>query len=43
MQCDAPAELAQIIRLTSTGDPIALQTLGDRPDGAVLIDQSDHR
>ncbi|KMO77931.1 Fluoroacetate dehalogenase [Mycolicibacterium obuense] len=43
VQCDAPAELAQIIRLTSTGDAIALQTLGDRPDGAVLIDQSDHR
>ena len=43
VQCDAPAELAQIIRLTSAGDAIALQTLGDRPDGAVLIDQSDHR
>ncbi len=43
VQCDAPAQLAQIIRLTSAGDSIALQTLGDRPDGAVLIDQSDHR
>lgn len=43
LQCDAPAELAQIIRLTMAGDSLALQTLGDRPDGAVLVDQSDHR
>ncbi len=40
LQCDAPAELAQIIRLTSEGSDLALQTLGDRPDGAVLVDQS---
>ena len=46
-QCDAPGELAQIIRLTTAScsegarkTPIALQTLGDRPDGAVLVDQS---
>lgn len=45
VQCDAPAELAQIIRLTAQGDDIALQlqTLGDRPDGAVLVDQLDSR
>jgi pimeloyl-ACP methyl ester carboxylesterase len=41
LQCDAPAELAQIIRLTAQGKDIALQlqTLGNRPDGAVLVDQ----
>jgi pimeloyl-ACP methyl ester carboxylesterase len=41
LQCDAPGELAQIIRLTAQGDDIALQlqTLGDRPEGAVLVDQ----
>ncbi|OBK19292.1 alpha/beta fold hydrolase [Mycobacterium asiaticum] len=41
LQCDAPAELAQIIRLTVQAESIALQlqTLGNRPDGAVLIDQ----
>jgi len=40
LQCDAPGQLAQIIRLTSEGSDIALQTLGDQPDGAVLVDQS---
>jgi pimeloyl-ACP methyl ester carboxylesterase len=40
VQCDAPAQLAQIIRLTAEGSDIALQTLGDQPDGAVLVDQS---
>jgi pimeloyl-ACP methyl ester carboxylesterase len=40
LQCDAPAQLAQIVRLTVRGDDIALHTLGNRPDGAVLIDQS---
>ncbi len=41
LQCDAPAELAQIVRLTAQGASIALQlqTLGDRPEGAVLVDQ----
>src|SRR4029079_16983522 len=45
LQCDAPAELAQIIRLTMADDPVDLHTIGDRPDGAVLWDQSgrDHR
>ena len=40
LQCDAPGQLAQIIRLTSDGADIALQTLGAKPDGAVLVDQS---
>ena len=40
LQCDAPQQLAQIIRLTTDGSDIALQTLGDQPDGAVLVDQS---
>lgn len=41
VQCDAPRELAQIIRMTVQGSVIALQTLGDRPEGAVLVDRSD--
>ncbi|VEG56489.1 alpha/beta hydrolase fold protein [Mycolicibacterium aurum] len=40
LQCDAPGELAEIIRLTAQGTAVALQTLGDRPDGAVLVDQT---
>ena len=44
LQCDAPGEVAEIIRLTTTssaeGAPIALQTIGDRPSGSVLVDQS---
>jgi pimeloyl-ACP methyl ester carboxylesterase len=40
VQCDARQQLAQIIRLTAEGSDIALQTLGDQPDGAVLVDQS---
>ncbi|MCG7595898.1 alpha/beta fold hydrolase [Mycobacterium sp. PSTR-4-N] len=43
VQCDAPAELAQIIRLSLAGGQVPLQTLGDRPDGAVLVDQSDRQ
>ncbi len=45
LQCDAPGELAQIVRLTAQGGDIALQlqTLGDRPDGAVLVDQRSGR
>jgi pimeloyl-ACP methyl ester carboxylesterase len=41
VQCDAPGQLAQIVRLTAQGDAIALQTLGNEPDGAVLVDQSE--
>jgi pimeloyl-ACP methyl ester carboxylesterase len=40
VQCDAPAQLAHIVRLTAQGEDIALQTLGNQPDGAVLVDQS---
>ncbi|MGO9926576.1 MAG: alpha/beta fold hydrolase [Mycobacterium sp.] len=40
LQCDAPAQLAQIVRLTAQGEDIALQTLGNQPDGAVLVDRS---
>jgi pimeloyl-ACP methyl ester carboxylesterase len=40
IQCDAPGELAQIVRLTAQGEDIPLQTLGNQPDGAVLVDQT---
>lgn len=40
VQCDAPEQLAQIVRLAATGEDIGLQTLGNQPDGAVLVDQS---
>ena len=40
LQCDAPGQLAQIVRLIARGDDIPLQTLGNQPDGAVLVDQS---
>ena len=39
LQCDAPGQLAQIIRVTTEGADLALQTLGDDPGGAVLVDQ----
>jgi hypothetical protein len=32
--------LAQIVRLTASGEEIGLQTLGNQPDGAVLVDES---
>lgn len=38
VQCDAPTQLAQIVRLTARGGDIPLQTLGTQPDGAVLVD-----
>jgi pimeloyl-ACP methyl ester carboxylesterase len=38
VQCDAPAQLAQVVRLTAQGGDIPLQTLGNQPDGAVLVD-----
>lgn len=40
LQCDAPGQLAQIVRLTAQGGEIRLQTLGNQPDGAVLVDES---
>jgi pimeloyl-ACP methyl ester carboxylesterase len=40
VQCDAPQQLAQVVRLTVKGEEIPLQTLGARADGAVLVDQT---
>ena len=40
LQCDAPAQLAQVVRLTAAAEPTSLRTLDDRPDGAVLVDQT---
>jgi pimeloyl-ACP methyl ester carboxylesterase len=40
LQCDAAGQLAQIVRLTAQGGDIELQTLDNRPDGAVLVDRS---
>ena len=40
LQCDAPKQLAEIVRLTVRGEEIPLQTLGNQPDGAVLVDES---
>lgn len=40
LQCDAPGQLAQIVRLAAQGEDVGLQTLGNQPDGAVLVDQS---
>ncbi|MBX7431550.1 alpha/beta hydrolase [Mycobacterium sp. Y57] len=40
VQCDAPADVAAIIRLTAAGTELTLHTLGDRPDGPVLVDQA---
>jgi pimeloyl-ACP methyl ester carboxylesterase len=40
LQCDAPAQLAQVVRLTAAGETTALCTLGNAPDGAVLVDQT---
>lgn len=37
-QCDAPAQLADLIRLTRDDVELTFQTLGDRPDGAVLVE-----
>lgn len=39
LQCDAPAQLAGIVRLTAAGGEVELQTLGDTADGPVLVDQ----
>jgi len=40
LQCDAPGQLAEIVRLTAEGEDIPLQTLGNLPDGALLVDFS---
>ncbi len=40
LQCDAPAQLADVVRLTAAGEPTSLGTVGDWPEGAVLVDQT---
>ena len=40
LQCDAPAQLAQVVRVSAANQTAALGTLGERPDGAVLVDQT---
>jgi pimeloyl-ACP methyl ester carboxylesterase len=40
LQCDAPAQLADVVRLTASGEQTALCTVGDSPSGAVLVDQT---
>ncbi len=40
LQCDAPAQLADVVRLTVTTEPTSLGTVGDWPAGAVLVDQT---
>lgn len=40
VQCDAARQLAQILRLTIQGEDIPLHTLGNQPDGPVLVDIS---
>ena len=40
LQCDAPAQLAQVVRLTAAAEPTSLRTPDDRPDSAVLVDQT---
>lgn len=40
LQCDAPQQLSQVVRLTVKGETASLRTLGDQADGAVLVDQT---
>ncbi|CQD16665.1 alpha/beta hydrolase [Mycobacterium lentiflavum] len=40
VQCDAARQVAQIVLLTVQEEDIPLHTLGNQPDGAVLVDQS---
>lgn len=40
LQCDAPEQLADVIRLTVSNEPTSLCTVGDWPEGAVLVDQT---
>lgn len=39
-QCDAPRQLAQLIRVTKQGVDLDVHTLDGVPDGAVLVDQT---
>jgi pimeloyl-ACP methyl ester carboxylesterase len=40
LQCDAAAQLADVVRITAAAEPTALGTVGDWPEGAVLVDQT---
>jgi pimeloyl-ACP methyl ester carboxylesterase len=40
LQCDAPEQLADIVRRTASGEPTSLGTVGDWPAGAVLVEQT---
>jgi pimeloyl-ACP methyl ester carboxylesterase len=40
LQCDAPEQLANIIRLTVAAEDVPLHTIGEQPDGAALVDQT---
>jgi pimeloyl-ACP methyl ester carboxylesterase len=40
LQCDAPEQLADVVRLTAAAEPTSLCTVGDWPEGAVLVDQT---
>jgi pimeloyl-ACP methyl ester carboxylesterase len=40
LQCDAPEQLADVVRVTASGEPTSLCTFGDWPAGAVLVDQT---
>ena len=40
LQCDAPQQLARVVRLTSAAEATSIGTLDGRPDSAVLADQT---
>ncbi|WIM88331.1 alpha/beta hydrolase [Candidatus Mycobacterium wuenschmannii] len=40
LQCDAPEQLADVVRLSTSGEQVSLGTVGDWPAGAVLVDQT---
>jgi pimeloyl-ACP methyl ester carboxylesterase len=40
LQCDAPEQLADILRRTASGELTSLGTVGDWPASAVLVDQT---
>jgi pimeloyl-ACP methyl ester carboxylesterase len=40
LQCDAAAQLADVVRITASAEPTSLGTVGDWPEGAVLVDQT---
>jgi pimeloyl-ACP methyl ester carboxylesterase len=40
LQCDAPEQLADVVRLSVGTEPTSVGTVGDWPEGAVLVDQT---